>query len=475
MQDFVVISNNCSAGYFYRSIKKQFNHPFIWSGTTEEYLLKAVINWNKINWSNIRLYKEKDTNYPMVNVDNLFDLRYRHYRCSEKDMEPRVAINKLTGTPDVFYYDNMKYTEEKYRSRAARIPAKVRPSLLVMHWGNQWGCSDEVLVKLVDECVKRSIKICVITFKQKDSLELKESPLVKWIDINRDIDILKISSDIESRSTTLRRFFDPQPLVERKGPYKYSLITVNFGRYDCVWEPEEIDPNCEYVYVTDDPSVTSDVYKVVVLDRFRDKSNLYKAFYVRYHIEEFVHCKTCVWIDGSIRLHKSLAPIVAEFLRSGADMCCPVYYVTGSTCRFVKKWYSTYKKNPKRAIPDLSFQKAMRYVNKHLSYTYKGHAEANFQILKLDNLHLLRMRKEIWKDIMELGYKGDPFRIDEMVLSVKLQTKYRIIKIFMVQRQLLQSSFMSWYAHNNKLRITKIPKQCTFYFYNKQQRVHVFE
>ena len=361
--------------------------------------------------------------------------------------------------------------KKKYLDRTARMP-KVKPSLIVMHWNNQWGCSDETLLKLVDTCNRLSLKIVVFTFRRKDDLTLKQTENLKWFDLDKDINVLEINKNITEHAIKIKAFIEG---VDENKLYRYSLITVNFGKYDNVWEPDEIDPYCEYIYVTDDPTVKSDKFKVIVFDKFKDKSNLYKAFYVRYHIEEFVSCKLCVWIDGSIQLHKSLAPIVDEFLASDADMCCPIYYVKGSTFRFISRWYEDFKNSAKRRISKITFFKAVQYIAKNFIMNYKGHAEANFQILKLDNPKIINMRKEVWKDILQLGYNNEPFRVDEMVLSVKLQLKYRNIKLFMVQRQLLQSSYMSWYAHNKKVRITHIPKNCVFYFYNKPQQVHTFE
>ena len=35
--------------------------------------------------------------------------------------------------------------------------------------------------------------------------------------------------------------------------YKYSVLMYNFNDYEIMREPQEIDPECEYIYVTDNP------------------------------------------------------------------------------------------------------------------------------------------------------------------------------------------------------------------------------
>ena len=38
---------------------------------------------------------------------------------------------------------------------------------------------------------------------------------------------------------------------------KYSILTFNFNNYEIFREPLEVDPECEYVYVTDNPNFKS--------------------------------------------------------------------------------------------------------------------------------------------------------------------------------------------------------------------------
>ena len=44
---------------------------------------------------------------------------------------------------------------------------------------------------------------------------------------------------------------------------KYSILTFNFGNYEVFREPEAVDENCEYVYVTDNPNLKSNIWKII--------------------------------------------------------------------------------------------------------------------------------------------------------------------------------------------------------------------
>ena len=35
----------------------------------------------------------------------------------------------------------------------------------------------------------------------------------------------------------------------------YSILMYNFNNYEIMREPEEIDPDCEYIYITDDENL----------------------------------------------------------------------------------------------------------------------------------------------------------------------------------------------------------------------------
>lgn len=50
-----IITNNCSGGYIYKDcIKCDFMNPFIWSSIDFDNLLKLVINYDTINFRNIK-------------------------------------------------------------------------------------------------------------------------------------------------------------------------------------------------------------------------------------------------------------------------------------------------------------------------------------------------------------------------------------------------------------------------------------
>ena len=102
---------------------------------------------------------------------------------------------------------------------------------------------------------------------------------------------------------------------------KYSILTFNFGNYEVFREPEAVDENCEYIYVTDNPNLKSNIWKIIVEKRFTENTPYYKSFYVRYHPFEYCSGNICIRIDGSIQIKQSLLDLFNEFDNSNNDIC----------------------------------------------------------------------------------------------------------------------------------------------------------
>lgn len=258
--------------------------------------------------------------------------------------------------------------------------------------------------------------------------------------------------------------------------FKYSILSFNFGNYDKFREPEEIDPECEYIYVTDNKDYKSSIWNVKILSNFLDKSPLFKSFYVRYHPEEFVSTDKVIIIDASMQIHKSLKPIMASFQESRSPIGLSLYYKKITSFNKLNEWYKDNKfKNNNRHISPSSYFKAARFLFSNISTKYYGYAEAGFQIRNLSSPFIKEFQKITWKKLLELGFKGDPFRLDEIVISTFLQTRFKRIKPFFMCRQVIQSKFIDHISHLSGKFIKEKISYNQIYFYNKPQKVHIFE
>lgn len=125
--------------------------------------------------------------------------------------------------------------------------------------------------------------------------------------------------------------------------YKYSVLTCLFNRYEInIREPEEYDPDVEYVMVTDDPELLklNTIWKIVLMDNTMDPCGPYaKVIYVKYHPFDFVSSNVVLWLDGSVVLRKNVTKMVMNpFINSNAELLELSNLVTSDTVWEMNRW-----------------------------------------------------------------------------------------------------------------------------------------
>lgn len=85
---------------------------------------------------------------------------------------------------------------------------------------------------------------------------------------------------------------------------KYSILTCIFGNYEMLHQPWVVDPECEYVCVTDrDDLDGKGVWQIKHLNKILQTMPFTNQWtYVRFHPFDFVSNDICVYIDGSIKI-----------------------------------------------------------------------------------------------------------------------------------------------------------------------------
>lgn len=175
----LLITNNCTGGYFYRDVvKKEYNHPFFW-GTMRLSMLDLVLNFDTINFDNYEIIKDKKWNFSLK-IDNKITYDLLHYHFSVYDNQPRNA-----GC-DIYYNRIWEYILYKYETRLARFKELKENPIFAIQWFPGDGFNENIL----NEFIKNEFKYKTIIFMpykkyknyRKDNLiliydELSKSPL----------------------------------------------------------------------------------------------------------------------------------------------------------------------------------------------------------------------------------------------------------------------------------------------------------
>jgi len=253
---------------------------------------------------------------------------------------------------------------------------------------------------------------------------------------------------------------------------KYTIISFCFGNYDILREPSKIDPNAEYIFVTD-KEIPSKHWKVVVDPKLTDRDPIYASYYVRHHPFEYASTYIAVVIDASIHLNDSIADIVSTFDESKSDysVMCSVYK---SDEHKLEYWQKVKKTKPNR-ISDEDIEILPKFIKKMNQENWRGAIGQAFVIYRNTPI-MRRFSKHVWRYLMALGHAGKPNRIDEIVIHKLLAQYADRLKLFILSMQIIQSAYMTYYDHFNYTPIIKYNNYDQyFYLCNRPVYPHRFD
>jgi len=248
----------------------------------------------------------------------------------------------------------------------------------------------------------------------------------------------------------------------------YTILSYNFGNYDMPREPRTVDPEAEYIFVTDKP-VESAVWKMRIDQRLADKDPLYAAYYVRHHPFEYATTDIVITVDASIQINDSLEQIVDAFDKSGADysVLCSIYK---SDEHKISEWR---RRQPVR-ISNHDVDALNVFIKKFGQENWKGSIGQAFNIYR-NTPSMCRFSKHVWRYLIALGENGKPVRIDEIVVH-KLLARYDDIKVFPTSLQLIQSTYLTYCAHSALIPVSRyLDYDQYFYLCNKPVYPHRFD
>lgn len=252
---------------------------------------------------------------------------------------------------------------------------------------------------------------------------------------------------------------------------KYSVISFNFSNYEILREPDELDPEAEYVYVTDNHEIKSDKWKVIYYKPNEDP--IYNSFYVRYHPFEFTTTNTVIVLDGSIKIKKSLRKLYNDFVSSQ----CYIGLVGNSFFETPLKeaffWKQKFiNKKDSHYFDNDAFSKIHQLLEHYNLIYYKHNFEAGVKICK-NNKICNDFNELVWHHLLFLG-GSRIFRLDQPIITLIHKVFFNHIKVFLCSRQLIQNKYLTYCRHGTSIPDNKKIKdyvwfnndKCTPYILN---------
>lgn len=230
---------------------------------------------------------------------------------------------------------------------------------------------------------------------------------------------------------------------------KYTVLTFNFNGYDSIRNPVNVDPEADYLFVTDKvteyDTIVGNNWSFIIDSRLKDLNPLYASYYVRHHPFEYASTDIVVVVDASIQINDSLGDIVDTMIESKSDYAC-ILTTHLSDRKKIKKWS---KYIPQR-IDSEDVDKLRRLLVKFNRVDELGSIGQGFIIYKNTPI-VHKFNKHVWRYLLALGHDGIPNRLDEVVVHTLMKTYLNKLKVLPLAFQLIQSTYMTYCYHKSNV------------------------
>lgn len=241
---------------------------------------------------------------------------------------------------------------------------------------------------------------------------------------------------------------------------RYTVLTYIFCGYEKVHEVVERDPDADCVLVTDDPSLESSTWRVIYDSTLDGLSPFDKCYQVRFHPFRYAITDIVVRIDGSIKVKKSLAPLIDEFERKKYDRCLMIHPARNRMEDEYKVWVRY------RSYPVSQMERCLTMMRKlGYNFGYRGLYQGCFEIVR--NNEVNRELNELTFALLRyLGKDGRIERLDQTITSFVANSLFDSrLKVLPVSESLVtKSEYLQWHIHNSTRVIHDAPKIQPFLF-----------
>lgn len=248
----------------------------------------------------------------------------------------------------------------------------------------------------------------------------------------------------------------------------YSVLMFNFNDYEIFREPYEADPECEYIYVTDNKNFKSNIFKFIYDEKLKNKSPIYASMYVRYHPFEYVSTDICIVLDGSMQIKKSLNDIYTKFINSKKDILLSIMPFCG--CKAYGE-IDAWEKSQKRLNHDQAEKLRFIYAKENMQ-NYRGAIDAGIKIVKNDK-KTEEIHNTIWNFLLFLKCSSDILRLDQVAASFILNKFYTSLNPFLVSRQAINSEYIQYMWHKTNKPCHDLGDYKNLYWNNKKIDINI--
>ena len=237
---------------------------------------------------------------------------------------------------------------------------------------------------------------------------------------------------------------------------RYSVLTYIFGGYESVHEVLEKDKDAEYILVTDDETLKSDTWNIIV-DKMDGKSIMEKCYYVRFHPFVYVHTDMVVRLDSSIGINKPLGVFINKMEDGNYDRCLMIHPRRNTLTDEYHQWVRS------RGYSQEQADYCLHILTQEFYYdlSYKGLFQGCFEIVKYNYINR-EINHLTYMYLHDVALNGDIDRIDQTILTFVINYYFTgflgTIKVLPVPQDVITDGrYMQWYYHGTNNPIKQFP------------------
>lgn len=232
-------------------------------------------------------------------------------------------------------------------------------------------------------------------------------------------------------------------MIDNKLNKKYAVITYIFGKNkERLRKPLVIDTDIDYICVTDQSDIKSDVWKIVIDTMPEISSNRDKMALVKYNPFKYTNAEKILVIDGSFEIKQSIKQLFEHFVYDIGLKLHPRRNYLGEELPVWKQC---------RNLPETTIQKFKIMAR-------KDNLDLN-KIKLYESSLILYNNNELNKDICDvvlkymkiLGEDGNFIITNQCPLSYVMRKHFNEVKIQHIDR----NDFFNRYIHNTKTKINE--------------------
>ena len=225
--------------------------------------------------------------------------------------------------------------------------------------------------------------------------------------------------------------------------YKYSVLTYNFGGYEIMREVCGWQSDVEYIYVTDDKTLTSSTWNIVYDESLDGKDIFDKCYSVRFN--PFKYCSTdiCVRIDASIQLLQPIDKIINDFVSKDFDIAFMPHHCFDNISDEYRAWCTFRGYDEQKAFDNTKFFHKCGYDTDNYKGLYTGGI-----IIQKRNKKNEDINRMTYSFLKYLGDENAIERNDQIVFTFVINNFFENdLKIMPISASLVESDTLILMVH----------------------------